>query len=180
MAPANESRFQEVKWGKGMKIVRFFIGVMLIAMCVGLSPIHTSLAPVNAPAIYAQGGDQNAETKSSTSDAVDDKRIKLPSVKDMFKFGKPKPENLKKATGRNLFLLGLVLAGVLHQVLPFMFFAIGGTRLSGSRISILASIFFFILMTLWAIGVMMTTGQVIAWGIILLLIFVIWAALSRR
>ena len=54
MAPANESRFQEVKWGKGMKIVRFFIGVMLIAMCVGLSPINTSLAPVNSPADFVR------------------------------------------------------------------------------------------------------------------------------
>lgn len=163
-----------------MKIIRFVVSMLLLSLCIGVSPINTAMTQFSSPAVYAQDAGGKGDNADEAKSGADQKRIKLPSFKDMFKFGKPKPDNLKKATGRNLFIIGLVLTAILHQVLPFLFFAIGGTRLSGARISIIASIFFFLLMTLWAIGVMMTTGQVIAWGIILLLIFVIWAALSRR
>lgn len=159
-----------------MKFIKLVMGLTLFILTIGAGPINSALTPLAAPAIYAQAatqGDEQIETAGQ-------RKFKLPSLKELFGFNNPKPENLRQATGRKIFITGLVVAMILHQVLPFLFFAIGGTRLLGARLSIVSSLVFLLLMTLWAIGVMMSTGQVLAWGLILLLIFIIWAAVSKR
>ena len=106
-----------------MKMIRLVVSMLLLSLCIGVSPIHTSVPQFSAPAVYAQETGSKDVNADESKSGADQKRIKLPSFKDMFKFGKPKPDNLKKATGRNLFIIGLVVTAILHQVLPFLFFA---------------------------------------------------------
>lgn len=163
-----------------MRAVRTIIGVTIFGISLGVSSIVPIQNLPRTSSVYAQGNFLKRSSNSNGSKSSAYNKTSFQTIEDLFKFSEPNPDNLKKSPGRDLFIIGLMLSAILHQVLPFLFFAIGGTRLSASRMSIIASMFFFLLMMLWAIGVLMTTGQVIAWGIILLLIFVVWAALWKR
>lgn len=163
-----------------MRLVRIIIGVIILGISLGVSSIAPIQNLTRTSSVYAQSNVLERSSNSNDSKSSAYHKTSFQTFEDLFKFSEPNPDNLKKSPGRDLFIIGLVLSGLLHQVLPFLFFALGRNRLSGSRISIIGAFLFFLLTTLWALGVMMTTGQVISWAIILLLIFVIWAALSKR
>jgi hypothetical protein len=84
-----------------MRLVRIIIGVTIFGISLGVSSIAPFQILTRTSSVYAQGNVLERSSKSNGSKSSAYHKTSFQTLEDLFKFGEPNPDNLKKSPGRD-------------------------------------------------------------------------------